>query len=134
MSGCLWGQWHKFDDKTKGKLREFLMNLDKKENETESETWARIRKYKDGLYYHSTQTCKDINFLISEYDKLLYEANEGIAELKCARDSMIEVLEMAVPQAPANKTLILKTEGGEEIESLLIPKEEVESVLERYKS
>lgn len=45
----------------------------------------------------------------------------------------IEVLKMAMPQDSNRKsTVILKTEGGEEIDCLLIPKEEVESVLGRY--
>lgn len=57
---------------------------------------------------------------------------EEYAELRCANEALIEVLKMAVPQKPSKKTSILKTEGGEESEALLIPKEEVESVLSRY--
>lgn len=58
---------------------------------------------------------------------------EEYAELRCANSALIEVLQMAVPQdSNRKKTIILKTEGGEEIDCLLIPKEEVESVLARY--
>lgn len=56
---------------------------------------------------------------------------EQYAELKCANEAFIEVLRMAHPQI-GRITQILKSEGGEEIDCLLIPKEEVESVLDRY--
>lgn len=38
--------------------------------EERNETFARIRKFKDGLYYHSSQTTHDINFLLNEVDAL----------------------------------------------------------------
>ena len=52
-------------------------------------------------------------------------------EMRCAINAFVEVLKMAVPQT-GKRTKILKTDAGEEIDCLLIPKEEVESVLDRY--
>lgn len=56
--------------------------------------------------------------------RIISNAREEICELK-------EVLKMTTPQI-GRRTTILRTEGGEEIDCLLIPKDEVESVLERY--
>lgn len=69
---------------------------------------------------------------ISELRSTNIRLFEEICELKCARDSMIECLQMAVLQKPAKKELILKSQEGEESIALLIPKEEVENILQRY--
>lgn len=71
--------------------------------------------------------CSGTHIIQSELDEL----TDRLAELECAKSALIEVLKMAVPQT-GKKSQIMKTEGGEEIDCLLIPKDEVESVLERY--
>lgn len=76
----------------------------------------------------------DRDHRIEALNRALFTMNEELAELRCAKSALIEVLEMAEHQGANKKThLILKTEGGEESPALLIPQEEVESVLERYK-
>lgn len=71
---------------------------------------------------------------IERLTEIIINANEEMCELRCARDAMIEVLDMAIPQGANNKRhFIFKSEGGEEEVAWIIPKDEVESVLERYR-
>ena len=55
------------------------------QEETKEQCFRRIRKYKDGLYYHSSQTVHDVNFLLCEVDSLrtlLAEKEKELAENK----------------------------------------------------
>ncbi len=71
---------------------------------------------------------------IDRLKDIIADANEQFAELLCARSALIEVLEMATYQERGGKKMIIvKTPEGEESEAVLLPREEVESVLERFK-
>jgi hypothetical protein len=59
-----------------------------KVKEGRNETLARIRKFKDGLYYHSTQTIQDINFLLNEMDTLTLKLSESEAVLDAAKEEI----------------------------------------------
>lgn len=72
------------------------------------------------------------NHKVEELEYRIKGMNDEFAELICAKEALIEVLKMAVLPSPGKRTLILKTEGGEESQAFLIPQEEVESVLSRY--
>lgn len=125
MSGCLWGEWHKLSDKKKEKIKEFLKFLDERKGSMETPKETNII-LKEDFRLRPEQS------VVDELTARLCLAQDHIAELESAISAFIEVLEMAIPQT-GKQTNILKTEGGEEIDCLLIPKEEVESVLERYK-
>ncbi len=74
------------------------------------------------------------DYTIDKLRTLVFSMNEELAELRCAVSAFVEVLDISSPQQYGKKRiLILKTEGGEESEALLIPREEVDNVLERYR-
>lgn len=73
------------------------------------------------------QILEERNQCVDKLLKTYHEIHEELCELRCAVSAFTEVLESGIPAKE-----ILKTEGGEEELALLISRDDVQSVLDRY--